>query len=727
MRGRKTVRHRSGRLLTLAAVVAAMTAAAPLGSAAAAGTAPGSADTPAAGSGAAGSEAGGSGAGGSGAGGSGAGGSDGSRPAAAAANAARSGGAPTSSPARPSTSTPRPSAAPTGAGSGAGDTTDDRVRARAAAEQRARDAAADRQARAEAAAERRAERLAAASQRARASWESRGRPDRLIVIRERSVDLVTDGALTRQVPRSGGALTLSTLDRFVPADWLSIQDGTARLDAAVSLTRGTQLTLGDPRVQRVRLAGGPAAGDAASIHTGRGALALRGVTVDSVDPATGQPVAPGPGRPFLAVSGGARFTAVDSAVNDLGGAPGDPTGRPAVGMGIGSTGSVVRTSFAGNGVALRLDRTDGVRLEGVAISGSAGDGLVLRGDTGTALVDVTADRNGGNGVLVTGPPSAQRPVTGISASGNTLFGVALLGQHDSRVAGVTTADNALGGLRVSWSTGVTVADLRSTGDDSGIYTHVGSSGIAVDGARIVGARRGLQIEKTTRDLTVARTRIDGPTLTGIALGGKGVRLHEVAVTDAPTGMRVERGAADVTAEGLSIRGGQDGIVALSATSGVVLRNPTLDGVVRTGIRTFSRDLRIDGGRIAAGATGVDAGAATTINGTSVIGADEGIRARGTHLVDIEGATVSAASVGINVAAGSPVRLAGSQVDALEAVRGQLDEDDGLNVLSLPPLNLLGAIGVPLVLLAFLLEQVRAVRQRGSERHRRMPPSLPAGA
>ena len=54
---------------------------------------------------------------------------------------------------------------------------------------------------------------------------------------------------------------------------------------------------------------------------------------------------------------------------------------------------------------------------------------------------------------------------------------------------------------------------------------------------------------------------------------------------------------------------------------------------------------------------------------------------------------------------------------------------GINQLSLPPLNLLGAIGVPLILLALVLEQVQAFRQRGLHGHarRRMPPSWPAEA
>jgi hypothetical protein len=188
-------------------------------------------------------------------------------------------------------------------------------------------------------------------------------------------------------------------------------------------------------------------------------------------------------------------------------------------------------------------------------------------------------------------------------------------------------------------------------------------------------------------------------------------------------VRVERGAAGVAVNGLSMFGGSDGLVALSATKDVVLRNVNSDGVSRTAIRTFSTGLQILDSRISGGSTGVDAGAATTISNTVIDDVQEGIRSRSDDPVVVNDAVVSALSVGINVAPGSPVRLAGSHVDALEAIRGTLSQD-GINELSLPPLNLLGAIGVPLIVLALVLEQVQVYRQRGVARAgRRLPPPL----
>ena len=62
------------------------------------------------------------------------------------------------------------------------------------------------------------------------------------------------------------------------------------------------------------------------------------------------------------------------------------------------------------------------------------------------------------------------------------------------------------------------------------------------------------------------------------------------------------------------------------------------------------------------------------------------------------------------------------------MRGELTEQ-GTNELSLPPLNLLGAIGVPLVLLALVLELVHVARQRRAvgRRPRWTPPAVPLTA
>ena len=65
--------------------------------------------------------------------------------------------------------------------------------------------------------------------------------------------------------------------------------------------------------------------------------------------------------------------------------------------------------------------------------------------------------------------------------------------------------------------------------------------------------------------------------------------------------------------------------------------------------------------------------------------------------------------------------------ALEAVRGQVTLLAN-NDLSLPPLNLLGAIGLPLIVLAVMLEVAHLLRSRRIGPTRRvLPPPVPVGA
>jgi hypothetical protein len=236
------------------------------------------------------------------------------------------------------------------------------------------------------------------------------------------------------------------------------------------------------------------------------------------------------------------------------------------------------------------------------------------------------------------------------------------------------------------------------------------------------------VEKTTEGLALSGSTIER-TQTGISIGGKHVDLRDVLIGDSQSGMRVERGAVGVTATALNVTGGQDGIVVVPGTDSVVLRDLVIDGASNNGVRNSGPRVQILGGRISNTTTGIDAEAATTINGTEITAVNVGIRARATELVTADDVTVSAMTSGINVQEGSPFLLTDSRVDALEAVSGQADYQ-GLNTLSLPPLNVLGVIGIPLVLLALLLDQVQRFRQRNrgdsGDRRRLPPPRLQVG-
>jgi hypothetical protein len=547
----------------------------------------------------------------------------------------------------------------------------------------------------------------------------------MIIVRPTSVDSLTNGALTRRTARGGGVVTPAALDRLVPSEWITVDNGVARIAATTVLSPGVTLELGGAGVTTVQLVGGATAADAAAIYTGSGRLDVHGVTVTSVDPASGQPVAAGPGRPFVHVASTGRLDATDATFSDLGTPATDPQARAGLSFSTGSTGSLVRTTVLRNSTGVRLNGSNGVRLEGVTIAESAADGLVLQGDQGTTLIGVRSERNGDNGVQVSGPSSA-RPITGISTTGNRQFGLAVVSQQAPQITGVVTQADGVGGLQLSGDDSPVVTDFSAVDQPIGVLTHVSSSKVTLGRLRISGGDRGIVVEKTTDGLAVSGSTIER-TQTGVSVGGKRVDLRDVLISESQSGVRVERGATSFAATAVNITGGQDGVVLVAGTTDVVLRDMVIDGVSNNGVRNSSPNAQILGGRVSNGTTGIDAEAATTINGTEITAVNTGIRARSPELVTADNVTVSAVTSGINVEQGSPFVLADSRVDALEAVNGDA-QYQGLNTLSLPPLNVLGVIGIPLVLVALLLDQVQRFRQRqrGGFDRRRLPPRLQPG-
>jgi hypothetical protein len=592
------------------------------------------------------------------------------------------------------------------------------------AEARAR--AAEAQARAAAQAARRAAQLAQAGQRARATWESHGRPTRMIVIRTNTIDQIDNGRLTRRTPRGAGVLSLPQLDRTLPASWLSIDNGTARLAAAVVLTPGTTLDVGGGGVTQLQLAGGARPGDAAALYTGSGRLVLHGVTVGSVDPATGQPLAASAGRPFVLVSPAGRLEATDTTFSDLGTIETGEDDRPGVQFNAGSSGALVRTVLARNSGPLQLRGTQGVQLQDVTVSESAGDGMLLDDDRGTTLAGIRAIRNRDDGVRVSGT-NTDRPVTGITTAENGGFGISTSRVTGTRISGIRTSGDGSGGLELAQSAGVTVSDMTATDEPVAVFTHIGSTDTVLDRLSITGGRRGVSVEKTTQRLTLQASTIEHSTVAGIAIGGADITLRDVTVRDSHTDLRVERGAARLNVLGMTITGGQDGVVVNAGTTGVVLRDIALSAIENDAVRSFSPDARILGGTISGATTGLNLAAPTVVSGTTVVLVDTGIRSRSPGLVEADDVHVDAVDVGIDAGQGNPFAVSGSTVHALESVRGTVTER-GANDLSLPPLNLLGAIGIPLVLLAVVLQQVHLVRRRRSGEPFRptwTPPSHPA--
>lgn len=566
---------------------------------------------------------------------------------------------------------------------------------------------------------------AAAAAKARETWDRRGRPEKLIIVRRTSIDAITNGRLTKRTARSG-SVTLQSLSRIVPNSFLDIEGDTASLNAAVVLT--PQTTLDISGVKTLKLGGGDSPTQAAFLYTGSGRILVDGVTVTSTNK-DGQPLAmSAQGRPYIVVSSRGRFEATDATLSDLGVQPtGVDKGDPGISFNTDSTGSLVRTQLLRNTVGAELSKSKDIKLEGVTATESWSDGLLLQGDVGTTMAGIKLERNGGNGILVTGD-SSDREIHDITTNGNNSFGVAVVGQTKAQVNDVQATGDGAGGLRINRCTDCALRDVTTADQPIGLFMHVNTTNITMQNIQMSGGRRGIVAEKTTKGATITNSSIDSARVAGVAIGGHDITLEGVSVSDSRTGVRIERGAGNVVANGLKLTGGQDGLVTTAGTTGVVIRDLTADGVENDAVRNFSPGAQIIGGHINGGLTGIDAEAATTITGTAVSLSNEGIRARTNEPVTVDNVAVDAVTVGMNVAVGTPVVLTNSRVHALEAVRGELSPEGTGNDLSLPAINLLGAIGVPLIILALILEAMHSIRQRrfgGTTKH--LPPSLPATA
>ena len=446
---------------------------------------------------------------------------------------------------------PRPDAPAEAADRDAAEQAPDQAAEQQRAERQRLQEPAEHQARAQAAAEARAARLAAARQRARTAWLGHGRPHQLIIVRTGSVDLVTDGRLTRQAPRPRRR-----------ADPVARWTGSCRTTGC-AITGGTRRPRGgdrarpadvsaDPRRRRARRCGWPAgrrAADAASIYTGRGRLVpARGHRRPRSTRATG-------GRCRSARAGRSSWcpaAAASRPPTPPSATSGTRADRPGRRAGL-SLGADQHRHAGAHHVAAQQHRAQ-ARPHRPGPAGG-GDRLRLgRRRPGAARrPGHHADRrHGPSATAATGcwspGPATDRPITGISAPGNKLFGVALLGQTraDGSTAS-TTAGNTVGGLRVSRSTDVDLSDFTAHRRRRSASTPTSAAPRSrCDRVRIAGARRGAaDREDHPRPDADRHARSSGASIAGVAVGGHDVDAAPTsAVNDSATGVRVERGAGE---------------------------------------------------------------------------------------------------------------------------------------------------------------------------------------
>jgi hypothetical protein len=543
-------------------------------------------------------------------------------------------------------------------------------------------------------------------------WTDAGQPDRLIIIRQTSVDVVQKDTLLVHIPRPGGIVTVPWLALVLGSQWISMpQPGTAVLSAALLLTAGTRMQVG-PDVRRLFLTGGTTAASASWIRCERASLTISGVALSSLNAGdeAGWPPVPvsSAGRPYLYAAAGARLDVTGSTVSDLGQPPSSSaratrTGSPAarvilagVTWGKGSTGSAVNVRFERNQVGLTLAKSAGVQLSNVTVENSVYDGLLLRGDRRTTLTGVISRNNGGSGIIISG-----------------------VGPR--HLSGLTTAADAGGGLQLIGCLRCTVNGLVAVGDQKTALTISGGSGdVSVTGANLDGGLIGVTIAAGSQGVTLRGAVVTGFRRLGIGIGASDVRVQRSQISGSPVAVRVYGTATRIQLSSVTVRGGMDGVIVTHSVISVSLSQLTVTGVAHNGVTSASPALRVSGGQIYGGRVGISLLAPADIDDVYMDRVVIGIHDQAAGVVDASRVNVVAERYGIKADAGARVDLVDSVIRAPVALTGAgYISRDRLTVLSLPPIPWLGFTAIIAVLLAIILQTVHQLR-RGSTRAPRLP-------
>ena len=446
--------------------------------------------------------------------------------------------------------------------------------------------------------------------------------------------LDTAGARTLVLTARSLPYTLQELPALAPGAVRQLPDGSFLLSEHVVVLRQATLRLAGPRGLTVRLASG-SKGFSSLVSLG-GRIEVLGrpaapVRLSSWDPAGGTPDRRlDDGRAYVRAVGG-QFEAHHLTASDLGfwsgrtgglaltgsdrpdtsalgkvrqGDPpavadGDPdvdgagqltsqvsgtltrttVSRNAFGLFVSSakdlriSDSTVRNSLVG-GVVLHRHVVKGVITRTQSL-GNAGDGFSLqRGTTGVTLSEVTARRNSGSGITLSGRPLAD----GASATG-----LSTRSYGGNSVVRSTSADNGQYGIHVLGGFDVAVQDNLVSGNDMGVVVTGPANRIAL---------RGNEVRHSTRH---ALALVDGVTDSAVTRN---------AVDSTATGVYVRDSATQVT--GNTVEAARShGVSLVGQVGGTVLDGNVLSGSGRSALDTLR-------------ATG-----AYTSTGNQVAGWDEG--------------------------------------------------------------------------------------------------------
>ncbi|WP_030256021.1 right-handed parallel beta-helix repeat-containing protein [Streptomyces violens] len=554
-----------------------------------------------------------------------------------------------------------------------------------------------------------------------AAWQRTGQPDKLMVLRPRSVSLLSNGVVVRRLYPGTPSVSLGWLAANAGREWIGSEPGrpsTVRIRTAVLLAPDTILRI-DDRTKKVLLTAGRTARSGTWISGSRAALDVDSTTLASVAEDGSSPApASAPGRPYLSMGAGGRMDFRNATVSGFGrigtSATADQSG---VTWARGSTGSATGTTFQDNHTGLRLAGSQGVSLKNVTATGAVEDGIVLKGDRGTKVSGLAAESNGRTGIALGGTDN--RTLTGLNTRDNDGAGIKATLQRGLRLNSPTSHFDMGGGIDLTSCRECVVhkATVESS-SRAAVRVSGGDSTVSVQDPELTGhngSEPGILLAEGIGGATVSGGSLSGFDR-GIGITGSRVRVERTSLSANRTGIAIGGGADRVALRDVRVDGGETGVLVSGATRHITLNGVRVSEASRKGLASSSPGLKVTGGALSGGTTAVDLGAAARLENVSI-----GSSHRGMHLA--EGVRASGKSLdvlaerqGIDADARSLLDLTDSRVRAPVALDGDGEvKRHGKTEVSLPPFPWLGFAALVALALAVVLQTLHHVRHRGTPR------------
>jgi hypothetical protein len=557
----------------------------------------------------------------------------------------------------------------------------------------------------------------------------------VIVLRPHRADLVRQKAIVRVVPLSGGAVTLETLVRAIGDErWATMVDGTATLKAGLLQRPHTDLRVG-PAVHTLVLLDSPTspaylAGSSASV-------AFAGVTV--VSSGGSGPAPESDHRPYVRYGHGSTVSATGATFQALG-TRSTPVHH---GFVVGSDSSLMATdaAFKDSGRGLDLYHSARASLTRVTASGNAGPGVAVDQARNVTLGDVGTSGNA-TGVLLRGPLPGLTITGTVAADHNTSAGVEVVGLGTGPLGPLHTDHNQTG-LLVRDCPGCVLVGLASTGDQRGVTIARRSTAAVVrdgsvhdagaTGADVVAPQavlRNLDVTVTEGatgvrlGATASGAHLDGGTVSGgrvgVSIAATRTLLTGVTVADAWIGVRVGGRADGTVLRQVSTNQNGTGLVTQAGPATVTASGLHVQQSGGQGVRSAAASFTLDGASISGATIGLNlTGGHATVSGSTVMDTAEAVHADHDSRVQLTNDVLGAHVLGLRVARPATVTLTDCTVSAPLGARGNVTLVGSTSFPALP-LSWLGLFALVALAVAVALELARKLREHRHEGRVRAP-------